>query len=396
MAPRQRQRRVRRRPGPAALVLVLAVLLAAACSGRRRPASVGTGTDAALAAAPAPADAADDAAAWAALGDRPRVVPARVLTLPARRDRPLVSAVGPVVVDGVAIVGSSQLGFVAVDPTGGGGPGWRRATGPHLAPPLPLPDGVLLVADCEGAPLPPAGQRVLGCYRLVSPSGDDRAAGTITGDRAGTAAFAAEPGAAALFPLGPDRVRWQRGAHAVEVDLLAGQAGPVAPEPDVVIARAGARTWRIGLDDEALVGTGAGGGASWRVDTRFAAVLGVVPGQAHEVPMVRVAHLDGTSGRGFVELLDIDATGSRRGQAAHPVPGIVLLAHAFSAGATTLAIRLDTSLRHDFIAAYDRSAALHWVWPLPVTTRLDPVGLAITDQHVLVFHDGEYLSVLAF
>jgi hypothetical protein len=112
--------------------------------------------------------------------------------------------------------------------------------------------------------------------------------------------------------------------------------------------------------------------------------------------MVRVAHLEGVSGRGFVEVLDIDATGSKRGQAAFPVPGIQLLGHASAAdGGVALAIRLDTSLRRDFIARYDGRGNLLWVWPLPDALRSDPVGVAIaSDDHVVAFHDGNRVTVL--
>jgi hypothetical protein len=122
-----------------------------------------------------------------------------------------------------------------------------------------------------------------------------------------------------------------------------------------------------------------------------------LPGQAHEVPMVRVVNLKGASGRGYIDLIDIDATGSRLGQAGALVPGLAVTGHAFAGtpGDTALAIRLDGSLERDYVAAHDARGGLAWVWPLPARPRADPVGLAFTDDgQVLVFHDGDRLTVL--
>ena len=132
-----------------------------------------------------------------------------------------------------------------------------------------------------------------------------------------------------------------------------------------------------------------------------AALLGSVwlPGQS---PMIRVANVSGLSGKPEIRLLDIDATGSMNGQAAWtPVPGISLLGQAISpVGDVALAIRMDKSIKRDFIAAYAANALLIYVYPLPEILRADPVGVAIAlddervPEAVIVFHDGDVVTVL--
>ena len=189
---------------------------------------------------------------------------------------------------------------------------------------------------------------------------------------------------------------WQRGDQAVHISLGDGRAAPIAAPRNEVIARHNDHGWHIALDGEALVALDDAGKFAWRVDVRFAAVLGIIAGRSYEVPMVRVAHLNGVSGIGHVELLDIDATGSKRGQAAFPMPGIALLGQDFAAanGDTVLAVRMDTSLQHDFVVGYDGHSAVVWTWHLPIMARPDPVGVVIANDGVVVFHDGDRLTIL--
>ena len=79
----------------------------------------------------------------------------------------------------------------------------------------------------------------------------------------------------------------------------------------------------------------------------------------------------------------------------HPVPGIGLVGHAIDkVGDVVLAVRLDTSLSREFIAGYAANALLMWVYPLPQIKRADPIGVAISPDAVVVFHDGDTLTVL--
>jgi hypothetical protein len=100
-------------------------------------------------------------------------------------------------------------------------------------------------------------------------------------------------------------------------------------------------------------------------------------------------------GRGAFTIIDIDGTSGSLGSAAHAVPGIQILASAFGPrGVTVLAVRLDASLTRDYIAAFDGNGLLLWVWPLPEQARPDAVGIALDAARVVVFHDGDRLSVL--
>ncbi|HRC59181.1 MAG TPA: hypothetical protein PKU97_24830, partial [Kofleriaceae bacterium] len=76
-------------------------------------------------------------------------------------------------------------------------------------------------------------------------------------------------------------------------------------------------------------------------------------------------------------------------------PGIQLLASATGArNAAALVVRLDRSLRRDYVIAYTGGARVAWVYPLPDALRSDAVGVAVEKDAVLVFHDGDTLTVL--
>jgi hypothetical protein len=372
-------------------IAVAALASIVACKGRgsaRR-----TARDAATAGVVA--DAAP-AYAWPELADLPRAEPVLTVQLPATRGTPLASVVGPTVVGDVVVIGTSQLGFVAVD-WRSGTIAWRRGAGAHLAPPIAFPAGALVVGECERAPIAPTDRVVVGCWHVVSPAGVDAGAGMLAGDAAALAPFVGARGREQLVPLDDHRARWTRGDAAIDVDLIAGTAVPAPVRPPYVIARHKGREWHIAIEaDEKLVARDPTGAEAWRMETAFAAVVGVLPGQAYEVPMVRVVNLHGASGKGYVDIIDIDTTGSKRGQAGTLVPGIQVLTTAFARGDSIIAVRADTSLLHDFVAAHDARGGLVWVWPLPTPApRVDPVGAAFTDDgSVIVFFDGDRLVVL--
>jgi hypothetical protein len=369
-------------------LFVLAAVLAA-CRGKAST------PPAARDAAPPATDAAP--AVWPELAALPRTAPDLVVEVPgSRRGIAPSSLVGPVVAGDLAIVGAAPRGFTAIA-WRTGAIAWTSPAGARLAPPVPHPTGVVLVADCVDAPLVPADQRVAGCWHVVSFGGRDFGHGVITGPAALIEPFLAATGPDQLVPLADNRVRWTRGAHALDVDLSAGTATAAASTaPAPVIARHRGREWRIAIEpDGALVARDPAGAESWRMRTRFAAVLGVRPGQAHEVPMVRVVNLAGPSGHGIIDLLDIDATGSKSGQAGSTVPGVALLAHAFAGapGDTAMAIRIDAAAPpRDYVAAHDGSGTLMWVWPAPAP----PSGLAFTDDgSIVAFVDGRKLAIFA-
>jgi hypothetical protein len=77
------------------------------------------------------------------------------------------------------------------------------------------------------------------------------------------------------------------------------------------------------------------------------------------------------------------------------MPGIALLGWGASAvGDVAIAVRLDRSLRRDFIAGYAVNAMVRWVYPLPEQPRPDPVGVAVASDAVIVFHDGDTVTIL--
>src|SRR5678815_204762 len=129
-------------------------------------------------------------------------------------------------------------------------------------------------------------------------------------------------------------------------------------------------------------------------DSPYTALLGAVY-LADLTPMVRVASVGVFGGWAELNLLDIDATGSLHGQAAFPVPAISALGHAVDAvGNTAIAVRMDSSLRHDFVVGYAANALMMYVHALPEIQRADPVGAAAAPDAVLVFHDGDTFTVL--
>jgi hypothetical protein len=372
-----------RRPLRRRLAAVL--VIAAACKGRH--------------AAPAPV-AADDAAAirdagsldaagpWPALAAFPTTEPLRVVALPARPDVPRFDVGGPVIAGDVAVVSSSQLGFAAID-WRRGALVWTKPAGIHVAPPVVSGSSVILIGECLNPPEVP--DLLLGCLRVVTPSGTDLSYAAIHGPR--VAAFAAAPGTQDVWLDGDRAVRWRRGDQAVSIDLMSGLAtpAPIAPPPVHVVY--GPHTWDITRTDERIIARERGK-VAWQTRNPYTALVGAVY-LAEQAPMVRVLSVGTFGGVAEMNLLDIDATGSLHGQAAFPVPAIRTLGAAIDAvGNTAIAVRLDATLRHDFVVGYAADALLMYVFPLPELTRVDPVGIAIAPDAVLVFHDGDTFTIL--
>jgi hypothetical protein len=363
--------------------------------------------------APVAADAAP--APWPELAGLPRAAPDRVLTLPTKPDVPRFTVGGPVIAGDVAVVASSQFGFIAVD-WRRGAIAWTKPAGLHVAPPLVLDRGadsaVVLVGDCFTPPALPEGERLLGCLRVVTPAGVDQAYMAIHGKPAAVEPFAAAAGPQALWraapgapgaPAGEDApgrsvrlLRWRRGEQAVAVDLISGVATPVdAGESAPIVVEYKAKRWEIEHADGKLVARARRGGpVVWSTEHRYTALLGAV-WQEDAAPMLRIATLADGEDSPHVRVIDMDATGSLRSANARGMPGIALLGWGASpVGDVAIAIRLDRSLRRDFIAGYAASAMVMWVYPLPEQPRPDPVGVAVTPDAVIAFHDGDTLTIL--
>ncbi len=325
----------------------------------------------------------------------PWIEATRTIKLPIRADQPRFDVVGPIIVGDLAVVGSSQFGFTAIR-WRDGATAWTKPAGLHLAPPLVVDDNLLLLADCVKPPTIDESQELLGCLRTVSRSGNDLSFAAVVTTSALASQFASVSGPSKLWAITGSRLAWQRGDVVLEFDPLAPLAKRSTAEPPVISATINNVAVTFAHTDEAVLALDNKGKEQWRVGGRFAAVLGIVTGAAHESPMLRVARI-GTrfNPRGEIDVLDIDATGSRHGQAAFPTPGIALLGSAVAAdGACALASRVDTSLTHDLIVGYDAQARQRWVFALPEIPRADPVGLAFAPDAVLAFFDGDTLAVL--
>jgi hypothetical protein len=332
-----------------------------------------------------PRDAPADAPAWPELADYARTEPVHVVALPSRPDVPRFDVGGPVVSGDIAIVASSQFGFIGID-WRRGAIAWSKPAGLHVAPPLVHGGDIILIGECLNPP--DVHDRLLGCLRVVTAGGADQAYVAIHG---AVASFADSRGTQDVWPAGDHAVRWRRGDEAVTVDLLSGVATRASIEPPPLVVSYKTKRWEVSLGDGKLV---AKGKQPWELDRTYNALLGAVylPDQA---PMLRLARFSAFAGKPEMNLFDIDATGSKHGQVAFPIPGIMLLGHAASSvGDVALAVRLDRSIRRDYIVGFAASSLLMWVYPLPVIDRADPVGIAIVPDAVLVFHDGDTFTIL--
>jgi hypothetical protein len=350
-------------------------------------------------AAPADAVIVVDAApppSWPELAELPIAEPVLTVAIPARPDVPRFDVHGPVLTGDVAVVAASPLGFAAVA-LPAGRVIWTRPAGARVAPPLVTSGAVILVGDCPDDVASPDGELLLGCLLQVDAArGADLGAAIIRGTRADVEAFATATGPSRLRAVpGTAAIRWQRGERAVEVALATGTATPAAPIADRVELVYRGETWRWSVDDEALVARDGSDRERWRFGRRVAAIAGAFGAEPPQVPVVRAVVAATRDGRGAFTIIDIDGTSGSLGSAAHAVPGIQILASAFGPrGVTVLAVRLDSSLTRDYIAAFDGNGLLLWVWPLPEQPRPDAIGVAVDESRVVVFHDGDRLSVL--
>ena len=340
-------------------------------------------------AASAPRPVAHDAAVdlFPELDRFPHVDPLRIIPLPARPNQPRFDVGGPIVAGGVAVVASSQFGFLGVD-YHTGQIAWTKPAGEHVAPPLLDGNSVVLISDCI-APPDDVHDQLLGCARVVTPTGADESYVVIHGK---ATAFAAEPGLEHTWRVAEHRVAWRRGDQEVIVDLISGVATPApAADPPLHVTYKD-RAWDITHAEAGEIT--AQGKPPWHTTRAYTALIGAVylPGQS---PMVRAVNAGAFGGHPELTLFDIDATGSLHGQVAFPVPGVALLGQATDAiGDTALAVRLDDSLARDFIAGYAANALLMYVYALPHQQRAEPVGLALAPDALIAFHDGDTLTIL--
>jgi hypothetical protein len=316
----------------------------------------------------------------------------RVINLPSKANVPRFTVGGPVLVGEVAVVASSQFGFAAVDYRRGQ-LAWTKPAGAHVAPPVIVDGNLALIGDCVNPPDVPDGDTLLGCARVVTATGADQAYVAVHAKAAAVADFAGSDGYQRTWNGGEGHVIWKRGDHAVSVDLLSGVASAAPADDPPVVINYKSKQWLVRRTEEGIIE--ATGTPSWKTDHPYGSLLGAVyiPEQS---PMVRVMSASRRAEGPELLLFDIDATGSLHGQVSlNPVPGIGLIGQSIDrVGDIAVAVRLDTSLERDYIAGYAANALLMWTYPLPQIKRPDPVGVAIAPDAVVVFHDGDSLTVL--
>jgi hypothetical protein len=340
------------------------------------------------AAPPIDASVADAPKPWPELDDFTKVAPDHVVPLAPKGPR--IDVGGPVISGDVAVVSSSQLGFVGID-WRRGQIAWTKPAGAHVAPPIVTAEGIALLGDCMPA-LPDA----LACLRVVTPTGSD--VGYTPIPRAGLAEFAAATGTQDVWRVDDHTVRWRRGDAAIAIDLVTGTAKPASAAPPPLVVTYKDRHWDVFHEQGRLVARVAGKQV-WATQRPYAALLGTVwlPGQS---PLLRIAQPSAFRGEAEIHVHDIDATGSLHGQFLKPVPGMALLGWGTSSiGDAAIAVRLD-SVR-DFIVGYAANAYLVYVYPLPPPrpspTGVDhdrAIGIALAPDAVVVFHDADTVTIL--
>lgn len=331
---------------------------------------------------------------WPELEGFTRVQPERVIALPAKPDIPKFALGGPVLLGDIAVVSSSQFGFVAAD-FRKGTLAWTKPGGSQVAPPVVVDGDIVLMGDCVKPPAVSDREVLVGCLRVVTRGGTDRTYVAIRGKPRTLDKFLAERGEQQTSRAAEHQVRWQRGDQAIVVDLITGVARLVDPTPPPLVIEWNARRWDIAhVDGRVVAYKGGTKQIAWQTQNTYTRILGPV-WLAEMGPMLRVANA--SSRFPDINLIDMDATGSLRAQVAKPTPGIDVLATAVSnIGDAALAVRLDSTLRRDLVVGYAANALLMYVWPLPEHQHVDRVGIAISEEAdaVVVFHDGDTLTVL--
>jgi hypothetical protein len=332
-----------------------------------------------------------DTGAWPELAKLPSTEAVRVIALPVKPDVPRFTVGGPVLAGDVAVVSSSQFGFIAVD-WRAGQIAWSKPAGTRVAPPIVVDGNAVLIGDCLNPPEVKAGETLLACMRVVTPQGADVAHVAVHGKTAEVEAFAGSSGNQRVDKGEPGLV-WRRGESALAIDLMTGAATRTAAETPPLVVSYKDKSWRIRRNEDGIIA--AEGKPAWRTERAHGVLIGgvYIPGQS---PFVRVASATRHDGKPEILLFDVDATGSLHWQVStNPAPGIGVIAHAVdSVGDAALAIRLDTSLERDYIAGYAANGLLMWTYALPRMPRADPIGIAMAQDAVVVFHDGDTFTVL--
>lgn len=338
-------------------------------------------------------DAGDGVLHRDALAGLPRAAPRWTVTLPAQ-PVPAIDVHGPVIVDGVAVVAATPVGIAGVD-VEGGTVLWHRPAGGRIAEPVALDRRrVLAIGDCADG-FDPGSDVVVGCYAVLD-ARDQAAYG------AGT--IVAAPDAAARLGAGPTHV--QHDGDTIALGREDGWLTFALPEPPRGGVRAAAAPRRR---LEVSVGEGAERVDLWVADDVLElrhhdpqamsdrSAVKDVAGGLHELADGTVRAVRYVPGEPRLQPVIVHPRAIVLDELGASVPGIALLDAAHRDDGFVLAIRLDSSLARDYVAAFTAEGTLTYVWPLPPPPgagRVHPVGVALADDAVVVFHDGATVTAL--
>lgn len=103
---------------------------------------------------------------------------------------------------------------------------------------------------------------------------------------------------------------------------------------------------------------------------------------------------------GTVARVALDPATGRTRRGRDQVPAIDVLAAAAAPaapGALYAVLRLDTTLTHDAVVAFDPTGRVTWSWIIPPPSsgpRVDPIALVATRDRAVLFFDGRYAAAL--
>jgi len=287
--------------------MVVALLILAIGAGCKDKPKRRTVDDAATAVAPRDGALAADAGVWPEVAKLPSIDPVRVIAIPSKQDLPRFTTGGPVLMGDLALISSSQFGFAAVD-FRRGQIAWTKPAGSHVAPPIAVDGNAVLIGSCLNPPTIPAGETLLGCMRVVSPTGIDQAYLAIRGKT--VAAFDGAAGDQRVWST-PAGLVWRRGDQAVSIDMLSGVAKSVPAEDPPISITYKDRRWDIRRTEDGIID--AKGKPNWHTERPYSRLIGAIyiPGQS---PLVRAASATMHGGEHEILIFDIDATGSPHGE----------------------------------------------------------------------------------
>jgi hypothetical protein len=240
----------------------------------------------------------------------------------------------------------------------------------------------------------PAGRVVAHHHALISDSED----GAGSDGSAGSAGFTEIAGIRG----------WIDGGSHLVVATATGLAGFAVCPPRAVCSPAWRLPWprAVGVTGPIRVGAN----VAWVRDQILEAGNGgriawTAPGFHAYAPGSLVSTGDGALlalrlGSDGIQPVRIEPASGRTVENGTAVPGAQVLAVAPWDAGLAAVVRLDASLRHDVVIAWDEDLNARWAWlvPEPARPRVEPVGLAAwpagAGGGLVVFYDGRFVTRL--